>query len=154
MSAHPTELLPLAAAGVLDAVDEQRLAAHLAECPACAGEAEAWRLMVQELGRLPAPRAPRDLVVRTRQAVEQQLAERADRAWNRAALGFLVGFAWTLAIVVWLALDLVTGGLAVWLARPVGSTVAWYVAYVVAGWLTGGAAAVLLGRNQKEERIV
>lgn len=90
-------------------------------------------------------------MARTVEAVEALLAERAERAWNRAALGFLVAFAWTLAVVSWLVVDLVTGELALRLSRPVGPAAAWYGAYVVAGWVAAGAAAVLLGRSAHEE---
>jgi len=151
MSDHVSELLALAAAGALDPDDERRVAAHVAGCADCAAEAAQWRRLAQELGRLPGPKAPPALVARTVQAVEERLAERAERAWNRAALGFLVAFAWTLAVVAWLAFDLVAGGLAAWLGGPIGPTAAWYGAYLVAGWLSAGAAAVLLGRRSQEE---
>jgi hypothetical protein len=83
--------------------------------------------------------------------VEAVLAERSERAWNRAALGFLVAFAWTLAVVSWLVFDLVAGGLAVRLGGTVGPTATWYGVYLVAGWLSAGAAAFLLGRRTREE---
>jgi hypothetical protein len=84
-----------------------------------------------------------------------QLAERTERAWNRAALGFVIAFAWTLSGVAWLVLDLLGGALALRLGRSLGSTATWYAAYLVAGWVTAGAAAVLLGRRTQEEgRIV
>jgi predicted anti-sigma-YlaC factor YlaD len=151
MSGHVKDLLPLAAAGALDLAEKARVEAHVRECEACAAEAEAWRRLAEELGRLPVPRPSRTLLARTVEAVEEQLAERAEHAWNRAALGFLVAFAWTLAVAAWLVLDLVTGALALRLDRPVGPTAAWYAAYVVAGWLTAGAAAALLGRRRQEE---
>jgi anti-sigma factor RsiW len=151
MSAHVAELLALAAAGTLDPVETARVEEHLRECAACAAEAAAWRRLADGLSRMPAPRASRALVARTREAVETRLAERDERAWNRAALGFLVAFAWTVAVLSWLVVDLVNGALALRLERSVGSTAAWYAAYVVAGWMTAGAAAVLLGRRTQEE---
>ena len=151
MSGHVTDLLPFAAAGSLDPGESLRVEAHLRECPACAGEAAAWRGVAGELGRLPAPKPSRGLVARTVEAVEQRLAERSARTWNRAALGFLVAFAWTLALLSWVIVDLVNGALALRLDRSVGSSAAWYAAYLVAGWLTAGAAAVLLGRRAQEE---
>ena len=151
MSGHVTDLLALAAAGALDPAETVRVEEHLAGCAECARDAEEWRRLAEGLERLPALRPSRALVARTVEAVEAQLAERAERAWNRAALGFLVAFAWTLAVVAWVVLDLVTGVLALRLDRPVGLTAAWYAAYVIAGWLTAGAAAVLLGRRSHEE---
>jgi anti-sigma factor RsiW len=151
MSQHVTELLPLAAAGALEPDETARLAAHLATCEACAREAAVWRRLAEGLGQLPASRPSRALVARTREAVEGRLAERAERAWNRAALGFLVAFAWTLVVLSWFVFDFVAGGLALQLGRPVGPTVAWYGAYVAAGWLTAGVAAVVVGRRTPEE---
>ena len=151
MSGHVSELLPLAAAGALDAQEQARVAAHVAGCEACAREAESWRRVAAELGRLPASRPSGALVARTVEAVEAHLAERAERAWNRAALGFLVAFAWTLAVVSWVVIDLVAGGLALRLDLPVGPTAAWYAAYMVAGWLAAGVAAVLVGRRAQEQ---
>jgi hypothetical protein len=90
-------------------------------------------------------------VSRTVEAVEAQLAERAERAWNRAALGFLIAFAWTLVLLSWVVIDLVAGGLALRLDRPVGQTAAWYAAYVVAGWLAAGVAAVFVDRRPRVE---
>ena len=120
-------------------------------CATCAAEAAEWRGLAEGLRTLPAPRPSRALVMRTVAGVEKLLAERSERAWSRAALGFLVAFAWTLTVVSWLFLDLVTGDLALRLGRSLGSTAAWYAAYVAAGWLTAGAAAVLLGRSARDE---
>jgi len=155
MSGHVRDLLPLAAAGALDPGESLRVEAHLRECAACAGEAAGWRTVARELGRLPAPKPSRTLVARTMEAVEQRLTERAERAWNQAALAFLVAFAWTLAVLSWVIVDLVNGVLALRLDLSVGSSATWYAAYLVAGWLSAGAAAMLLGRRASEEgRIV
>jgi anti-sigma factor RsiW len=155
MSAHVTGLLALAAAGALDAEEAGRVEEHLRGCPECAAEAAEWRRLAEGLRRMPSPRAPHALLARTVETIEERRVERAERAWNRAALAFAVAFAWTTAVVAWLVLDLLTGALAMRLDRPVGPTAAWYGAYVVAGWLAAGAAAVLLRRRSLEEgRIV
>jgi anti-sigma factor RsiW len=151
MSAHVTRLLPLAAAGALDAPEAAQVEDHLRECAACAAEAAEWRRLGEGLARMPSPRPSRALAARTVEAIEAVLAERSERAWNRAALGFAIAFAWTMAVLSWLLLDLLTGALAARLDRPVGPTAAWYAAYVVAGWLTAGAAATLLSRRRQEE---
>jgi anti-sigma factor RsiW len=151
MSDHVTDRLALAAAGVLDPAEEALVEAHLGTCGTCAEEAARWRRLANALRRQSAPRPSRALVIRTVAGVEKRLAERSERAWNQAALGFLMAFAWTLAVVSWLLLDLVTGELALRLGRPLGPIAAWYAAYVGAGWLTAGAAAVLLGRSAREE---
>ena len=151
MSPHVTQLLALAAAGSLAAHESERVAAHLRECPACAARAEEWRLLADALRRLPQPRPEPGLVARTRELVAARLAERADRAFNRAALAFVVGLAWTLAIFGWAVFDLVAGELALRLSHPLGSLAAWYAAYLLLGWLAAGVAAALLGRRVQEE---
>lgn len=151
MSDHLPDLLPLAAAGALDPAESARLEAHLGECPACAREAAAWRLVVDELAQSPAAKPSAALVARTVQAVERRRAERSQRAWNRAALGFLVAFSWTLTVVAWVVIDLVHGALALRVQQSLGPTAAWFAAYVLAGWVSAAAAAALLGRRAREE---
>ena len=60
------ELLSLAAAGALDAAEQAKLGGHLAGCPACAAELDAWRELAGSLKRLPTPQAPLGLVERVR----------------------------------------------------------------------------------------
>lgn len=151
MSAHVTELLALLAAGALAPDERARVAAHLGGCESCAREATEWRRLVARLSEQQGPRPSRALVARTREAVELRVAERAERAWNRAALAFLIGFAWTLAVLSWVVIELVAGGLTLRLGRPVGPTFAWYAAYVAAGWLAAGAAALVAGRRLEEQ---
>ena len=151
MKEHPDDLLALKAARALSADQRARLDAHVQECDACRGEVEAWDDLADQIGRLPdTPPAPA-LVARTRAAVERWQAGREERAWNRAALGFLIVFGWTLTGVAWLLLEIAVGELAVRLDRPLGPTAAWFGAYLVSGWVMAAAAAVLLGRRASEE---
>lgn len=151
MSEHVYDLLPLLAAEALAPGEAEEVERHLAECPACAREAEGWRLLGRELERLPAPAPTRLLVERTIGAVEARLAERRERAWARTAVAFLVAFAWSLTVLSWGALELVVGQVALRLDRPVGAVAGWYAIYVAAGWLSAAAAAVLLGRHVREQ---
>jgi anti-sigma factor RsiW len=151
VTGHPKDRLALAAAGALEPGEAAELDAHVRKCAQCAAEQEAWSRLAGALRQLPAARAPRAVAARTLDAAEAQLAARSERAWNRMALGFVVAFAWTATVMAWLVLDLVSGELALRLARPVGSTAAWYAAYLLAGWVSAGAAAVLLGRRAREE---
>ena len=131
---------------------QDEVEAHLGECAACA--ARGGRPGAARRG---AARAARAAAVAARswratvEAVEVRFAERAERAWNRAALGFLVAFAWTLAVVAWLVIDLVAGELALRLVRPMGRRPRGTRPTSLAGWLSAGAAAVLLGRRAREE---
>lgn len=152
MSAHVTELLALAAAKALEPAESERVAGHLASCAECAARAKEWGAVASALRNLPPPRVDPGLVARTRAAVETLVAERAESAFTRAALGFVIGFAWTLALCGWFVFDLVAGQLALRLAQPIGYPAAWYGGYLLAGWMAAGAAAVLLGRQAQDER--
>ncbi len=151
MSEHVRDRLPLEAAGGLDAAESASVAAHLRDCPACAALAAEWRSLAESLRGLPQARPSSTLLARTLRHVEWQLAGRRERAWNRVALGFLVAFGWTLTGVTWFVLDLLRGGLGRLLGWPLGSALGWFAAYLAAGWLMGGTAAVLLGRRAHEE---
>lgn len=151
MSGHVADRLAALAAGGLDRAEALAVEDHLRGCAACAAERDAWRHLAQGLARLPSPRPSPALVARTRAAVEARLAERAERAWNRAALGFLVAFAWTLTVGAWWLIDLLRGALVLRLGSAVAPTTAWYGAYVVGGWLAAATAAVLLGRRATTE---
>ena len=151
MSGHVTDLLALAAAGALDPEEQERVDAHLRDCPECLGTAEQWRTLGDGLRGLPGPQPSPGLLARTRAAIERRQAEREERTWNRAALGFVIVFGWTLTGVAWLLLELLVGKLALRFDRPLGPTIAWFAAYLVAGWLAAAAATVLLGRRTHEE---
>jgi anti-sigma factor RsiW len=148
---HVTRLLPLDAAGALDPDEAARVASHLATCGSCRARAAEWSALVEGLRRLPASPPEPALAARTLEAAEIRMAERAEQAWNRTALGFLVAFAWTLAGGMWVALDLLADLLALRLDRPVGSTGLWFAAYLAAGWLPAAAATLLLGRRADGE---
>lgn len=141
------ELLALEAAGVLEPRERERVAAHLAACEPCARAAEAWRELARGLGELPVARPEPSLVARTVEAVEARLAEGAERRFSRAVLGFLIGFAWTLAVLSWFVFDLLAGSLALHFGQPIGPVAGWYTAYVAAGWLAAVVAAALVGRR-------
>lgn len=151
MSGHGDDRLALAAAGALEPAEQERVELHLQGCPECARRAEQWRALGDGVRDLPAPAPSPGLLARTRAAVERLQAGREERTWNRVALGFLIVFGWTLSGVAWLLLELVVGELATRIDRPLGPTAAWFVTYLVVGWVAAAAAAMLLGRRPHEE---
>jgi anti-sigma factor RsiW len=73
------ELLPLAAAEGLDGKEQRLLEEHLHGCAACSAELDRWRTLGHGLRRLPTPQAPAQLVERTRQQIQLQLAAAEER---------------------------------------------------------------------------
>ena len=154
MSEHDAmrEHLSLAAAGALDAAEEQRLARHLRECSECAKELEGWQFLAGELRRLPTPQAPAALVERVRAQLAWQLAAEAERRWNARMMIFLVMFAWTVTLASWPVVRLLTSGLAGWLDPSFGHTWIGLAGYTALVWLTGGVAAATLALRRRRER--
>ncbi len=149
------ESLALAAAGALDAAEKAKLDRHLAGCAACATELDAWRELAGSLKRLPTPQAPPSLVERVRTRVERQLAVEAERRSSRWVLAFLLLFTWTVTLVTWPIVRLLTGGVLSWLDLSFNHTWFSLAAYTAVSWVTTGVAAALLGlRRRREGRLV
>jgi len=146
------ELLALVAAGALDAAEQERLERHLAECVECAQELEGWNALAGGLRRLPMPRPPTGLVERTRTLLGKQLAAEAERRWDMGVLVFLVVFAWTLVLVSWPIVRLMSEGMLGWMDSGLHQTWVWLAVYSALGWLAAAAAAVALGLRQRELR--
>ena len=146
------ELLALAAAGALDADEEEFVLNHAGSCEACSTELESWQLMTAGLRRLPTPQASAALIQRTRAMAEARIEEEAEARWQRNILIFVMAFAWVLTIVSWPLVRLVSGGLMGLL--DVHSSQNWisFACVTALVWLTGGTAVVLLALNQRRER--
>ena len=156
MSEHEAirELLSLAAAGALDAADEQRIARHLRECGSCAAEFEQFQGLANSLRRLPTPQAPASLVERTRVRMEWQLAEEAENRWNYRVLVFLILFAWTLVLATWPVVRLLSNGMLGWFEPGFGRTWLSLAGYTGLLWITGGVAAGTLALRRRRERRI
>jgi hypothetical protein len=76
-------LLPLSAAGLLDAADERRVRDHARQCADCAGELAALGDLAAALAILPVPMPPPDLLVRTQMRIA---ADRDRREAQRLAV--------------------------------------------------------------------
>jgi len=145
MTTHETirQLLALSAAGLLDAADERRVREHVHECAECSAALEELAAVSANLGRLPAPMAPADLLARTE---ARAAAEMADRAGLRHGAILAVGaglFAWMAALATWGVYRLLTGS-AGWLA--------WLMLTTVPAYMAAGAVAVMFASRRRLER--
>ena len=146
------ELLTLSAAGALGASEQQMVERHLAECAECARELEGWNALAGGLRRLPTPRPSAALVERTRTLMVKHLAAEAERRWDLGLLVFAVLFAWTLTLAGWPIARLLMSGAASWLDMSFRQAWLGYAAYTAVGWMTAGAAAVILGLRHRTSR--
>jgi anti-sigma factor RsiW len=146
------ELLALAAAGALDESEQRTLDRHLASCPACSAELDAWRGLAVSLKRLPTPQAPPMLVERTRSRVALELAAVAERRKSHWVMAFLVLFSWTVTLVTWPVVRLLSGGILSWFDLSFSQTWFGLAGYTALGWLTAGVAGAVLGLRRRRER--
>lgn len=148
------DLLSLAAAGALDAGEQQRVDEHLRECSECQAEFQAWARITGSLRDMPAPQAPAGLVARTRVRMESARKAGAERWRNHIILGCLVLFAWILTLLSFPVLQMAGNGLAGWLNISTGGVGAGIAVYLLLGWIGTGVAAVLLCARRNERTII
>jgi anti-sigma factor RsiW len=140
-------LLSLAAAGVLEEAEEQRVAAHAARCTECAAELEGWQALAGGLRRLPTPQAPAALVERVRARGAAELAEHAEPQPIQALVACAVLAAWLLAVVSWPAVR--------WLGESfirVEFNWWWVLGSASLAWLCAGLTGIALTVRQRMER--
>lgn len=146
------QMLSLAAADGLDAREEQRVAAHLRTCPACADELRVWQEMGAALRRLPTPQAVPSLVARTIAMAQSAFHEESERRFARRMLALGVVFSWVLVALSWPLAQLFASG---WMSLlGVGFAQKWenFAVFTAFCWLAGGAATIFLARYRERER--
>jgi len=141
------DLLALAAAGVLDPVDQRRVEEHLLDCKECHAEFNAWARLAGALKELPTPQAPSRMVQQTHRLLKHAAALRPQPG-GRLGLALLVVFSWMLTFVTVGFFRLLDIPVAQWLDVP--STTLWVV-YVGLTWLATALAAGLLGKHWQQE---
>ena len=104
-------LLPLSAAGLLDAPEERRVREHIRGCAGCAAHLEELGGIAGALGSLPAAKPSPELVLRTQARVSAELEAAEDR--RRGGVLALAGavFGWISWLAIWGIYRAVTGGL-------------------------------------------
>jgi anti-sigma factor RsiW len=144
------KLLPLAAAGALDAREQRELDAHLRDCPACAAQVARYTDITAALRRLPTPQPSPAVAERARARAQAELATQADERWNYQVLAFLVMFSWTLVLASWPIIRLMTEGIFSWL--ELRQTWVGLAGFTVSGWMGTAVAAGFLGWRQRAAR--
>ena len=159
MSEHETMRRRLVAlvAGTLSASEEARLRSHLASCPECAREAQAWERLVRALGRIPETLPTPARLARITARAQARREEIFEKRWNRLVLTGLVLYGWALFVVSWPLLPGLVGWLSDQLALPgfavilVGLVFWWSFCWVI------GLGLLPLLRGQRvrlEEKVV
>jgi anti-sigma factor RsiW len=146
------EMLALAAADALEQNELEPVMQHVRTCPECLAETEQWQYLSRSLRQLPTPQPSADLVQRTCARAEARVIDEREHAWNRRVMISLVLFAWALTLTSWPIVRLVSGGLLSMLDPRLNQSWLGFVGFTSLVWLTGGIAAVLLARQQRQER--
>jgi anti-sigma factor RsiW len=146
------ELLPLAAAGALDASEEARLAAHIRICSDCATGLERWQQLGAGLRRIPTPQAPSALVSRTILAAQTHLAQESDRKSERRIVTLVLVFSWMFVAISWPLAQLLAHGWQSLMGFSFEHGWENFAVFTAFCWLAGGAAAVLLAMRRSRER--
>lgn len=140
-------LLALAAAGVLEESEEQRVAAHVARCSECAAELEGWQALAGGLRMLPTMQAPAALVERVRAIAAAELAAQPESRRNLAAVAGAVMAAWLLAVVTWPAVRWLGG-----FFFRVEFNWWWALGSASLAWLCAGVTGIALALRRRTER--
>lgn len=146
------ELLPLAAAGALDAGEEARLAAHIRLCPDCAAGLERWQHLGAGLRRIPTPQAPAALVSRTISLAQTRLARESERKSERRIVTLILVFSWMFVAISWPLAQLLAHGWQSLVGFSFERGWANFAVFTAFCWLAGAAAAVLLAMRRSRER--
>jgi anti-sigma factor RsiW len=149
---HVRELLPLAAAGALDAAEEARLAKHVDLCADCSDNLSRWQQIQADLRRLPTPHAPPSLVERTIALAQTRITEESDSRAQHRIVGLVIAFSWAFVVISWPLAQLLAHG---WISLfGFGFERGWenFAVFTALCWLAGAAAAVLLAMRRSRER--
>ena len=148
------ELLSLAAAGALDATEDERISAHLRGCAACAAELASWQAIEAGLCRIPTPQAPAPLVARTIARAQMYFAEESDRRSQRKVLALVIVFSWVFVALSWPLAQLLGHG---WMSLlGLGFEQGWknFAVFTALCWIAGAVAAILLATRRDRERRI
>jgi predicted anti-sigma-YlaC factor YlaD len=140
------ELLSLASAGALDAAGQRRVEEHARGCETCRAELERWGAYSDALRHMRPPPLPPQLMERTRARILESRAAAASRRQEALTLAALATFGWIVAATVWLLFRIFTGGALTLASIHLKQIVTWSVISTAFVWVTGAAAALMLGR--------
>lgn len=149
-----SDLLPLAAAGVLDQAEEARLSAHLRLCQDCASNLNFWQQVQADLRRIPTPQVAGGVVERTIALAQNRVAQESNRRTERRIVALVLVFSWAFVAVSWPLAQLLGHG---WQSLlGFGFEQGWknFAVFTAICWLAAGAAAILLAiRRERERRL-
>jgi predicted anti-sigma-YlaC factor YlaD len=147
-------LLPLSAAGLLDAAGERTVREHVRECASCRTRMESFGDLAGALAALPAPAPPADLALRTQSLLAAELAAAADR--RRGGWLALAGaaMAWISWFGLWDCYRVLTAGFGGLLRPGWPNFWVWLAVSTLLALLAAPIAAALLRARRHERSIV
>ena len=146
------ELLPLAAAGVLDAKEEDQFTAHVTVCADCAANLNRLQQLGADLRHIPTPQISEAVLDRTIALAQLRLTQESDRRTERRIVTLVVVFSWMFVAISWPLAQLLAHG---WQSLlGFGFEQGWenFAVFTAICWLGGTAAAILLAARRSRER--
>jgi anti-sigma factor RsiW len=142
------ELLSLAAAGVLNPKEQQRVQEHLQRCDICRVEFDDWQKITHELRILPTPQAPVGLLLRTQRLIQSRQFLAANNPGSLLLPSLLLMFSWVSLFLNYHLLRLIDMPLAKWLDI---STTAIWISYIGISWLAAALSVGFFARHLHRE---
>ena len=146
------DLLPLAAAGVLDAKEESQLASHVRVCADCAANLSRLQQLGEDLRRIPTPQISEAIVERSITLARIRLTQESDRRTERRIVTLVVVFSWMFVAISWPLAQLLAHGWQSLLGFSFEQGWENFAVFTAICWLAGAAAAVLLATRRSRER--
>ena len=145
-------LLPLSAAGLLDAGEERVVREHIRECASCAARLESLGSLAEALSAMPAAATPPDLALRTQARVAAEWDAAADRRRGGALALAGAAFAWISWFALWDVYRALTAGLDTVLRPQWPGLWIWLAVSAAMALLAAPMAAVFQRNRRRNER--
>jgi len=143
-------LLVLAAAGVLEPVEQRRVDEHAAVCEECSAELAALASLARGIRSLSTPVIPQGLAARTQARLRARQGAAREERVSGAIVLFLALFAWTITLLPLLVSGVLGNTLVLW-GVGLGDPLVLLGGSTLLAWLTGGVTVLVLMRRPRRE---
>lgn len=150
-------LLALHVAGGLSQKENEQieLDEHLGQCAACRAELSGLRAIAADFKSIPLPQPSLGLAQRTRARIAAELAAKEERRQQHKVLALVIGFAWMVTGLSWIAGRFLVADFAAWLRISLETCMTVFVSYTIfAATASLAIAGLLATRHRNERRLI